>query len=179
MILILPCSTVCAKDKTIRGGVVYTVESARKLAFEGLDARLDKTLIKPFWYDEKNAENLAVVKTGKELNDRYIMAFSSGFVKGYAVVYGNKPKYAYYYTQGGILASVDYDPKGDRTEYPYKIGKYDAFGRLRSVVLYVSDDEQFSYSKSGKLISHWIGDIGYNANGKEIARRKVVEEIPE
>lgn len=177
--LILPCGDAFAKDKAIRGGVVYTVESARKLAFDGLDTRLDKSLLKPFWYDEKNVENLNAVKTGKELKDRYIMAFTSGLIKGYAVTYNDKPEYAYYYTQGGILAGVDYDPNADRSEYPYKLGKYDAFGRLRSVVLYVSDDEQFSYSKSGKLLAHWIGDYGYNAKGREIARRKVVEEIPE
>lgn len=177
MFLILPIHCT-AKESALRGGVVYTVESARKLAFSGLDLKLDKSLIKPYYYDENRDENLLAIKEGRALKDRYIMEFSSGIVKGYAVTYNDKPEYAYYYTKGGYLAGVDYNPQPDRGEYPYKIGKYNAFGSIISVGLYVSDDEQFSYSKNGKLLAHWIGDNGFNEKGKLIAKRKVVEEIP-
>ena len=52
------------------------------------------------------------------------------------------------------------------------------FFYLISIALYVSEDEQFAYTKNGKLKAHWIGDTGYNANGKPIAKRKVLDEIP-
>lgn len=163
-----------AEDLVLQGSVLYTVESARKLAFEGLPLKLDRKLLEPYWSDEKNKENRDAIKNATQPEGRTVMAFSSKFVKGYSIVYDNKPEYAFYYTKGGILAAVDFDPAFDKDTYPYKVGKYNAFGRLVSVGLYISEDEQYSYSKDGKLLAHWVGNIGYNANGKEIARRNVV-----
>ena len=112
---------------------------------------------------------------------RYIMGFETAknLVKGYVVVYDDKPQYAYYYSNGGYLVAIDVDNKQKDGIYPYKIGKYCALtGNLISIALYVSEDEQFAYTKNGKLKAHWIGDTGYNANGKPIAKRKVLDEIP-
>ena len=44
-------------ETLLQGGVVYTVEAARKLAFDGLELKLDKQAIKPYLYDENNEEN--------------------------------------------------------------------------------------------------------------------------
>ncbi len=163
-------------DIILQGSVQYTVESAKKLAFDGLPLKLDKKLLEPYWIDEKNKENQASIKQNIQPEGRTVMFFSSKFVKGYCVIYDDKPEYAFYYTKSGILAAVDWDPAFDKERYPYKVGKYNAFGRLISVGLYVSENEQYSYSKSGKLLAHWVGDIGYNAKGKEIARRSLVEK---
>lgn len=168
-------------ETLLQGGVVYTVEAARKLAFDGLDLKLDKQAIKPYLYDENNEENRKAIKDNTQPKGRYIMGFETAknLVKGYVVVYDDKPQYAYYYSNGGYLVAIDVDNKQKDGIYPYKIGKYSALtGNLISIALYVSEDEQFAYTKNGKLKAHWIGDTGYNANGKPIAKRKVLDEIP-
>lgn len=175
----LPAFSQAEENSTVlNGSIQYTVDSARKLAFSGLSLKLDKKELEPFWSDKNRDENVAAIKSRKEFADRYIMSFSSGIVKGYAVTYKNKPEYSYYYTQGGYLAAVDFDPNSDKEIFPYKVGKYDAFGRLISVGLYISEEEQYSYTKSGKLKAHWVGDIGYNDKGRVIANRKMLENDP-
>ena len=181
LILLFTAMPAALSETTLQGGVVYTVESARKLAFEGLDFKLDKKEIKPYLYDENNEENRTALKYNIQPKDRYIMGFETakGFVKGYVVVYNSRPQYAYYYSTSGYLVAVDVDNKQQEGKYPYKIGKYSAIsGKLISIALYISEDEQFAYTKDGKLKAHWIGDTGYNAKGKPIATRKVLDEIP-
>lgn len=169
-----------SQDKVLQGSVLYNEESARKLAFEGLDLKLDKKLLEDYLVDANNKENREALKNGKQIEGRSIMSFNiRGFVKGYVIVYDDKPEYAYYYTTSGYLAAVDVDKHfGD--DYPYRVGKYNPVtGNLVSIGLYVSDEEQYAYTKNGKLKAHWIGNIGYNSKGKPIAKREVVEKIPE
>lgn len=176
--IILPAT---AEDTVLRGSVAYTVESARKLAFEGLELKLDKKDIKPYLYDENNEENLLAIKNKTDIKGRYLMSFDlmKGFVKGYVVVYEDKPDYAYYYATGGTLVAIDVDTKHKEGQYPYKIGKYSALtGNLISIGLYISEDEQYAYTKNGKLKAHWVGDTGYNAKGKPIAKRSIINQIP-
>lgn len=173
--------SVSAEDTVLQGSVQYTVESARKLAFDGLDLKLDKKLIEPYLLDNNNKENREAVKNGVQIKGRSIMSFvmAKGRVKGYAIVYEDNPEYVYYYSNGGYLVAVDLDKKYNQNAYPYKIGKYNALtGNLISIGLFVSDDEQYVYSKNGKLKAHWVGDIGYNEKGRPIASRKIADEIP-
>ena len=101
-------------------------------------------------------------------------------VNGYVVIYHDNPDYAYYYSTGGYLVAIDFDDKYRDNTYPYKIGKYSPLtGNLISIALYISEDEQYSYSKNGKLKAHWVGHVGYNEKGKIIARRGVVTEVPQ
>ncbi len=166
--------------KVLQGSVVYNEESARKLAFEGLDLKLDKKMLKDYLEDENNEQNRQAVKEGRQIEGRYLMSFSiRGFVKGYVVVYDDKPEYAFYYTTSGYLAAVDVN-KSFGGEFPYRVGKYNPVtGNLVSIGVYISDDEQYAYTKNGKLKAHWVGDTGYNAKGKVIGKREVVTEIPE
>ena len=145
MVLLAVNMPVFASETLLKGSVLYTVESARKLAFEGLALKLDKEKIKPYLIDENNEENRAAIKNNVQPEGRYIMSFS--MAKGMV--------------------------------YPFKIGKYNAVtGNLIAIGLYVSEDEQYAYTKNGKLKAHWVGDTGYNAKGKPIAKRSVVNEIP-
>lgn len=164
----------------LQGSVLYNEESARKLAFEGLDLKLDKKMLKDYLEDENNEQNRQAVKEGRQIEGRYLMSFSiRGFVKGYVVVYDDKPEYAFYYTTSGYLAAVDVN-KSFGDEFPYRVGKYNPVtGNLVSIGVYISDDEQYAYTKNGKLKAHWVGDTGYNAKGKVIGKREVVTEIPE
>ncbi len=166
--------------RVLQGSVLYNEESARKLAFEGLDLKLDKKLLKDHYEDKNNKENRHAIKEGKQIDGRYLMAFNiRGLVKGYVVVYDDKPEYAFYYTTSGYLAAVDVN-KSFGAEFPYRVGKYNPVtGNLVSIGVYISDDEQYAYTKNGKLKAHWIGDTGYNSKGKPIGKREVVMEIPE
>ena len=173
---------VLAQQTVLQGSVMYNVESARKYAFDGLDLKIDKSILKPYLYDENNEENKEALKTKKQIKGRYVMSFSlaKGFVNGYVIVYEDKPQYAFYYSSGGYLVAVDIDNKSQEGVYPYKIGKYNPVtGNLISIGLYISEDEQYAFSKNGKLKAHWVGDTGYNAKGKPIAKRSVVSQIPE
>ena len=170
------------ENTVLRGSVNYTVESARTLAFEGLDLKLDKKLLTPYIEDENNKENLELIKSHKQTAGRKVMSFvmAKGFVKGYAIIYDDKPEYIYYYSNGGYLVAVDIDKKFDSNTYPYKIGKYSALtGNLISIGFYVSEDEQYVYTKNGKLRAHWVGNTGYNEKGKPIATRDFSDNIPE
>lgn len=171
----------CFAETMLQGGVVYTVESARKLAFDGLTLRLDKKEFKPYLVDEKNKENQKALKDNVQPEGRYIMGFETarGFVKGYVVVYDDRPQYAYYYSTRGYLVAIDVDNKQQEGKYPYKIGKYSAAtGKLVSIALYISDEEQFAYTKDGKLKARWVGDTGYNEKGRPIATRRILNQIP-
>lgn len=171
-----------SNDTVLHGSVAYTVESARKMAFEGLDLRLDKKLLEPYLIDENNKENREAIKNGRQIKGRNIMSFimAKGMVKGYAIVYDDKPEYVYYYSNGGYLIAVDLDKKYNEASYPYKMGKYSAVtGNLVSIGLYISEEEQYVYTKNGKLKAHWVGNIGYNEKGRPIASREFTDEIPE
>ena len=163
----------------LQGSVLYNEESARKLAFEGLDLKLDKKMLKDYLEDENNKENRQALKEGRQIPGRSIMSFNiRGIVKGYVVIYDDKPEYAFYYTTSGYLAAVDVN-KAFGQDFPYRVGKYNPVtGNLISIGVYISEDEQYAYTKNGKLKAHWVGDTGYNAKGKPIAKREFTDEIP-
>lgn len=173
---------VFAENTTVlTGSVAYTVESARKLAFDGLELKLDKSQILPYRIDENNKIHKEALKNGTSFKNRTIMAFNlySNKVNGYVIIYHDQPEYAYYYSIGGYLIAVDKDDKFRENIYPYKIGKYSPLtGNLISIALYISDEEQYAYTKNGKLKAHWVGNTGYNEKGKIIAKRSFVNEIP-
>ncbi len=181
VIFVFFSSSSIADEKTtkvIKGSVHYTVETARKAAFEGLDLKLDKSIFEPYLYDENNKENRAAIKANKQIKGRNLMSFimAKGLVKGYAIVYDDKPQYVFYYSNGGYLIAIDNDTHYESEQYPYKIGKYSSItGNLISIGFYVSDDEQYVYSKTGKLKAHWIGAIGYNEAGRPIAKREYTD----
>lgn len=166
----------------LTGSVAYTVESAREIAFDGVSLKIDKSEIIPFRIDENNKENKIALKNNLTVKGRTIMAFYmyGGKVNGYVVTYDERPEYSYYYTIGGYLVAIDVDDKFQENMFPYKIGKYSPLtGNLISIALYVSDDEQYAYTKDGKLKAHWVGSVAYNEKGKIIARRSVVSEVPD
>lgn len=170
----------CAAEETmLKGNVAYNVDTARELAFDGIEMKLDKQMLNEYLTDANNEQNRQALKDGKQPEGRYLMSFCiHNFVKGYVIVYDDKPEYSFYYTTSGYLAAVDVDKHFDG-EFPYRIGKYNPVtGNLVSIGVYISEEEQYAYTKDGKLKAHWIGDTGYNAKGKPIAKRAVVGEVP-
>lgn len=179
-LLLLNCCNCFADDVKLQGGVVYNVKTAKEKAFEGLSLKLDKTFLKDYLMDANLEQNKEILKTGVQKDDRILMSFDIyDFVKGYVVVYEDKPEYAFYYTNKGYLVAVDVS-KYWGSDFPYRVGKYNPVtGNLISIGLYVSDDEQFVYNKKGNLKAHWIDDIGYNAKGKPIAKRTLKNNVSE
>lgn len=165
----------------LNGSVQYTPSIAKNLAFDGLDFKIDKKQLNDFLYDENNKENRRALKENIQIDGRSIMSFKAikGIVRGYAITYENKPQYTYYYSTSGYLICVDIDNKINNIEFPFTVGKYNPLtGKLISVGFYVSETEQYVYSKDGQLKAHWIGKTAYNEKGKPIAQREYTNTIP-
>lgn len=167
-----------AKTQTLEGKVTYTVESARELAFEGIPRTIELSLLEGHMQDPDRKENLTALKNGTVLKNRSVQLFKGMLLKAYAVTYYDNPKYTYYYVKGInqlVFTDIDeFDINDKNLKYPLRTMRYDFRGKLIAVGIYVSDDERFLYKENGELISHWIGDVGYNAKGRKIG---TIEEI--
>lgn len=156
----------------LEGQVSYTVESARKIAFEGIERKIDASLFEDYMQDPNYKENKQVMKGKIELKNRSVQVFKGFIVPAYAVTYYDNPRYTYYYIKYlNQLAFVDID-EIDTTKkdivFPFKTFRYDFKGRLIAVGLTTSLEERFLYKSNGKLISRWSGNTGYNAKGRKI-----------
>lgn len=168
----------CANAQMLEGKVTYTVDTARIAAFEGIKRNIDITEFEKFQQDINRKENLDALKSGANFKDRCIQYFKGMPIKAYAINYFDNPRYTYYYPKLiNQLAFIDIDENDNRTEpkFPFRTMRYDFRGRLIAVGIYVSDDERFLYKENGKLISHWIGNYGYNAKGRQIGEIEGIE----
>ncbi len=151
---------------TLEGGVTYTVESARKEAFEGVKYKIPVSSFKEHLTDKNFEKNRKTKTSGVvEFSDRRVGWFSDA---SYAVMY-NKNKYiVYYYNKTGKLTEIDYKSSLVR---PIKIYKYTPKGKLQNVIFDISANESFIYKLDGKLEAHWVGNNCYDEEGKLILKR--------
>lgn len=168
--ILLIMSMLPAAAKTLTGGVVYTVESAREAAFEGIEYEIS---MEPFKKYMKDPGFIAAAKTegGKprvSKRGRMLQWFSDG---EYAVIYNTNINYVYYYDINGKLGSVEIRNKY-RNSYPFLSRKYDTNGKLVLVGLFVSKQESFAFTPDKSLTSYWIKDTCYDSAGKVIGKRK-------
>ena len=150
---------------TLKGGVTYTVESARKEAFADVKYSISSRIIKNNKFDPNYEENKKLIKQGiVETNDRYITYYLNG---GYAIVYKNNLYYEFGYRQDGKLNSV-----GVRTGLicPIKVFVYDVNNKLKEVRLQINLEEAYVFFPNGQLDAHWIKDTCYDINGKVISK---------
>ena len=150
---------------TLKGGVTYTVESARKEAFADVKYSISSRIIKNNKFDPNYEENKKLIKQGiNETNDRYITYYSDG---QYGIVYKNNLYYEFDYLENGKLESV-----GVRTGLvcPIKVYGYDINNRLKDIRLQISLDESYNFSVDGKLNTHCINEVCYGSNGKVLFR---------
>ena len=148
---------------TLEGGVVYTVESARKEAFDGVKYKIPVSSFKEHLRDRNFEENKAAIALGsKNLGDRYISFFSDGT---YSIVYVKDRYRVYTYNKNGKLVELSVRSK---LGFPMKAYKYNAKGYFDGVELYVTKQECFIFTANGELVSHWIGNDCYDINGKLI-----------
>ena len=160
-LLIIFVFTVCAAQSvTLSGGVSYTVNEARQIAFDGVPKKIDMSKYKEYFVDKNFEKNMKLLNEGKTRYRGRILAFFSN--QTYSVCYTKNRRIAYYYSKIGLLEFIDITYK---ETFPQKSVTYDINGNIDSVVLSVSVDEQFIFDTNGKLGVHWIGKNGYDENG--------------
>ena len=148
---------------TLKGGVTYTVESARKEAFADVKYSISSRIIKNNKFDPNYEENKKLIQQGiVETNDRYIAYFAKG---GYEIVYKNNLFIEYYYDQNGILEHLE---ERECHSFPMRSVKYDTKGNLIRIVLSVSRDDVYIFFPNGQLESHWLNNKEYDLNGNVI-----------
>ena len=153
--------------EVLKGGVSYTVETARIECFKDISEKIDMTNYVEHMTDRNFEENnLALRKKKKKYKNRYLTLFSDG---AYSVSYRGKRNEIFYYHSSGKLIGIDFKLK---TSYPQKSVMYDAKGNLDSICLWLENNEQYVFNKDKSLSSHWIGNNCYNEKGELIMTRK-------
>ena len=158
MILSVPLS-----GYTVKGGVTYTVETARKEAFADVEYTLPKSIINAHKTDPNYKENMKAKSNGvNRLSDRYITYYDDG---GYGIVYKANRYYEFYYYPNGKLELI-----GKRTSLvrPCKSYKYNIKAELEEIVLYVDKENSYIFTPTGQLKVHWFGKKGYDMQGNII-----------
>ena len=149
--------------EVLKGGVSYTVDEIRKIAFQDVSSKIDINEYKKYFVFEKNTEKkLGLLNIFAPY--RITTRFSNG---SYAVRYKKDSERAYYYDSSGHLKKIDFMTK-DKT----KQVSYDNKGNLDSVGLALPGNEQYIFDNKGKLYAHWIGKNCYNEKGELIMTRE-------
>ena len=155
MVLSVPLS-----GYTVKGGVTYTVETARKEAFADVEYTLPKSIIEANKVDPNYQENKKAKAKGKnEFRDRAITYFDNG---SYGIVYKKNRYYEYYYFSDGNIKAIG---RRNKLTRPCNSYKYDHTGKLYEVVFYVSKTESYIFSLTGELKVHWLEKKGYDRFG--------------
>ena len=161
LMIVLP-----VEAKTLKGEVRYTVKQAREEAFSNVEYTLPQSIIKSNLIDPNYKENKKAIKIGAtELRDRYIQHFSDG---GYGISYKNNLYIVYYYLENGRLNLVE---KMESLSAPMKTMRYNTQGQLEEISLFITSENSYTFDTKGNLKCHWVGNKGYDKNGRIIATR--------
>ena len=161
MILVLP---LCGY--TLKGGVTYTVEQARKEAFAGVQYFLPKSIIEANMFDPNFKDNVRAIKNKiTETPDRFVGYFSDG---SYCIVYKKDLHYEFYYNSNGKL---DHVGLRSSLESPTKSYKYNNSGNLEAVALIITTKDCYIFNADGTFVAHWINNKCYDINGKLILKK--------
>ncbi len=166
-----------AFSETLKGGVEYTVDSARIIAFENTDLKIAKSEFLEERYDPYFYVNTMVCIRSGATHDNFqkprkIVPFyeKDGKLSFYGVQYDDRPAKKYYYSPAGTL--LKYEISNFNGNYPYKTMAYDIKGNLININLVVSLTESFLFDSKKNLLGHWLNNQFYDANGKlDITRR--------
>ena len=167
LLIVVLCVAQTAIGFTIKGGVSYTVNEARQIAFDGVAQKIDMSKYKEYFVDKNYEKNQELLKKGKKrYKDRYLTKFSDG---DYAISYKDNTIIGFYYDNKGYLEAIDFIEDSD---YPQRSFKYDRNGKLDSIDLVISGDEQYLFEPTGELGAHWIGKNCYNEKGQLVLTRE-------
>jgi len=168
-IFLLFTMPVCSQ--TLKGGVEYTVDSARIIAFDNTEMSINMDEYKDYQTDCFNLSHVYDIKRGVYKNRasynpyRVVPFYFKKVLVYYGIQYDKTPDKKFYYNKNGKL--LKFDICHNSSEYPYKALSYDRTGKLISVHLAVSPTESFLFDKNKKLIGHWLNNQFYNADGKK------------
>lgn len=164
---------------TLEGNLVYSVEKAREMTFDHAETQIPLSEFQSYLSDPDYKESKDYIKYEMKPHGREIEVFKKGNMKlAYAVRYDYQKDVTYFYSKvGGVLLFIDKDKieKNQKSKYPIKIYRYNTEGKLISAGIHVSDNEGFLYNIKGKLITHRIGDYGYNEKGKKVWKAEEVK----
>ena len=148
---------LCAQGVVLKGGVHYTVESAREEAFFRVKYKISMDEHKKYLKDP----GFSLDKNGKpkiRTFGRDVTFFDSG---KYSITKGD---YNYYYnSSNGLLDEIEYEPY--MRSFPYYTAKYDVTGKLVNVFFNISNNETFVYDHNGKYNGRWIDELFYDDKG--------------
>ena len=160
--LLLSVFSQTAFSKVLKGGVHYTVESARDEAFSKVQYKISMEEHKKYLKDP----GFSLDRHGKpkiKKFGRFVTFFSGdGNGDGYGVTYLFSD-YNYYYNSNGELIEIEAEPGFD---FPYLTQKYDIKGNLVGVFYNVGYYESYSYDANKRYLGHWIGSKFYAPDGK-------------
>lgn len=155
---------------TLKGGVEYTVDSARIVAFENTDLTIPKSEFIGLMSDIYYYSNIEAIKAGKlsagiGFNRKLVPFYDkNNKLSFYGVVTEDQPNKKLYYSPTGKL--LKYEINTFNGVYPYKTIAYNTKGQLLNINLVVSDHEAFVFNKEKKLIAHWLNNKCYNEKGE-------------
>ena len=153
--------------KTLTGGISYSVDTARTIAFQDIQYQIDMKPYQQHFFDKNKDKNLkALAKNKTSFLDRWITHYST---TNYSIQYKKDPNIIFYYDKNGKLLLIGFT---QGKNFPKKSIRYDANGNLDSLCLTISSKEDFMFDKNKNLSSHWIGNNCYNTNGELIMTRQ-------
>jgi len=155
---------------------VWNVDSARQEAFNGAQGVIDT------WGYSGKDPNYKLHKAAISKNSRYVLdSLITNFNTGEYGVSKKCDVQSYYYdgSNGGLLiiqvntSAAFSDGKSCDSNLPVRGLRYTfPEGKLFQASFTVSEDESFVYASNGTLISHWIKDKCFDANGSSCGTRK-------
>lgn len=161
----------------LKGGITYTVESARVATFEGAKTEIPVSSIQKYMLDPDYKANRDFIKYEISPSDRTIELYKKGKLKlAYSVTYNSDKNTVLYYSKlGGTLLFIDKNNKKQNFKYPVKVYRYNTKGKLIAAGIHISENEGYLYDKNQKLIVHRLGDYGYSAKGKKTWKAQEVK----
>ena len=169
---------ITAFGTTIEGGITYTVDDVRKMAFENVQKQIQPVSI----YDERYKFKLY----GEKKNVINITDYKASCLKllsitGLSVVYKDNPNKEYVYIklfgEYGLDSINIQESLGNgnarAVKYDYNTGKLRTIFVLISDVYPLEDQECYVFNAKGKLIGHWNGYNGNVYKGKVKLNRNI------
>ena len=164
VLLLMTCFFCSAM--TLKGGVEYTIEDARKLAFENVSKKIDINQYKEYFIDPNFEENQLLLSKNKyRAKNRYLTKFLHS---EYGVYYRKKPKEGFYYQSNGHLYRIEIT---NNFKYPIISGMYNQKGYLERVTITVKPSNTFLFDVNKILLCYWIKKNCYNEKGELINTR--------
>ena len=156
--LLLSVFSQTAFSKVLKGGVHYTVESARDEAFSKVQYKISMEEHKKYLKDP----GFSLDRHGKpkiKKFGRFVTFFSTG---EYSVTYLFSD-YNYYYNSNGELIEIEVATPLD---FPYLTQKYDINGNIMSLFLHIDFSNSFVFLPDKKYVGKWVDSQFYAPDGK-------------